>query len=94
MPINLAHVVDHSNVLASKLTTILETVKGIASEADHDGIQFIATAIQHNLRNLQAKASEWNRYKYKFKQTIKNQHYTEKQKTKGVKNIQERKKNY
>lgn len=58
VPINLAHVVDHSNVLASKLTTILETVKGIASEADHDGIQFIATAIQHNLRNLQAKASE------------------------------------
>lgn len=58
VPINLAQVIDHSNVLASKLTTILETVKGIASEADHDGIQFIATAIQHNLQNLQTKASE------------------------------------
>jgi len=58
VPINVPHVIDHSNVLASKLTTILETVKGIASEVDHDGIQFIATAIQHNLQNLQTKASE------------------------------------
>ena len=67
----MAQVIDHSNVLASKLTTILETVKGIASEADHDGIQFIATAIQHNLQNLQTKASEWYRYKYKFQLEIK-----------------------
>jgi len=58
VPINLDQVMDHSNLLASKLTTIIETVRGIASEGDHDGIQFIANAIQHNLQNLQTKASE------------------------------------
>lgn len=57
-PANVAQAVEHGTDLFSHLQEFLDTVRGLAGEEDQKWIEMLATAVQHNLNNLQSKASQ------------------------------------
>ena len=56
-PVNIVLSVGHGNTLSSKMGQLLKIVQGIAGEDDQAWIELLSKAVQHNLQNLQSKAS-------------------------------------
>ena len=56
-PVNVSHVLTNANLLATKLNEIAITLTTIAGEEDQSWIDFLTTATQHNLQNLQTKVA-------------------------------------
>ena len=56
-PVNIVLSVGHGNTLSSKMGQLLKIVQGIAGEDDQAWIELLTKAVQHNLQNLQSKAS-------------------------------------
>jgi hypothetical protein len=56
-PVNIVLAVGHGNTLSSKMDQLLKIVQGIAGEDDQAWIELLSKAVQHNLQNLQSKAS-------------------------------------
>lgn len=56
-PVNVAQALSNGMALSSSIQQILSITKELAGEEDQKWIELIEKGVQHNLHNLQAKAS-------------------------------------
>lgn len=56
-PVNVAQALSNGILLSSRLQEILTIARDLAGEEDQKWIELIDKGINHNLQNLQAKAS-------------------------------------